>query len=68
MKGLNLPFEKQIRKMFKDDQKIVTPSSVAATSTNNKELDSLFLGLKVVWVPICLIGLFALAILLISII
>lgn len=68
MKGLNLPFEKQIRKMFKDDKKIVTPSSVAATSTNNKELDSLFLGLKVVWVPICLIGLFALAILLISII
>lgn len=67
MIGFNLPFEKIIRKKFSQKTKgIVTPSSVAA-DFNNKSLNKLLLGIKIIWFPIQLIAILSLVILLLSI-
>lgn len=68
MKGFNLPLEGKIRDYFSNKEKnIITPSSVATTSSNNKQLDNLFIILKFLWIPIFIMGLFSLSILILSI-
>lgn len=67
MTGFNLPFEKVIRSKFsKKKNDIITPSSVATKHYNDKNLNKLFIGIKIIWFPVYFVSIFCFLILFVS--